>query len=108
MERYLDLLKQQGELQERIDIARDREVGEVIEAIVRTMAMYNITLDEIREAQVPQPQPANTPARSTSRRKRKRVPKYLDPASGRTWCGRGRTPKWLVGKNLDDYLLINE
>jgi DNA-binding protein H-NS len=30
-------------------------------------------------------------------------PKYRDPATRRTWSGRGKTPRWLKGKNPDDY-----
>lgn len=26
-------------------------------------------------------------------------PKYADPATGNKWSGRGKTPKWLVGKD---------
>lgn len=28
---------------------------------------------------------------------RKLEPKYKDPVSGKTWAGRGRLPRWLVG-----------
>ena len=34
--------------------------------------------------------------------------KYYDPASGRMWSGRGPRPKWLEGKNLDDYHVDRE
>lgn len=31
--------------------------------------------------------------------------KYRDPQTGQTWSGRGRAPKWLEGKNKDDYAI---
>jgi DNA-binding protein H-NS len=31
-------------------------------------------------------------------------PKYVDPATGNTWSGRGHQPSWIVG-NRDDYLI---
>jgi DNA-binding protein H-NS len=31
--------------------------------------------------------------------------KYRNEATGETWTGRGRAPKWLEGKNKDDYLI---
>ncbi|MBN3827209.1 H-NS histone family protein [Burkholderia sp. Ac-20384] len=31
--------------------------------------------------------------------------KYYDPASGRSWTGRGPRPKWLEGKDLADYAI---
>lgn len=31
--------------------------------------------------------------------------KYRDPATGQTWTGRGKAPKWIEGKNREDYLI---
>jgi DNA-binding protein H-NS len=31
--------------------------------------------------------------------------KYQDPVSGSQWTGRGRAPKWLEGKNKEDFLI---
>lgn len=33
------------------------------------------------------------------------APKYRDPQSGATWTGRGRAPRWLDGKNRDEFLI---
>lgn len=38
------------------------------------------------------------------------APKYSDPANGKTWSGRGRTPNWLAeylsdGKSKNDFLI---
>lgn len=33
------------------------------------------------------------------------VAKYINPQTGETWTGRGRTTKWLAGKNPDDFLI---
>ena len=38
------------------------------------------------------------------------APKYQDPASGKTWTGRGKTPAWLAtqlsaGRSKQDYLI---
>ena len=38
------------------------------------------------------------------------APKYVDPATGKTWAGRGRMPDWLAsnlskGKSKTDYLI---
>lgn len=38
------------------------------------------------------------------------TPKYIDPATGKTWAGRGKTPDWLAeylsnGKIKNDYLI---
>lgn len=31
--------------------------------------------------------------------------KYRDPATGATWSGRGRAPKWLEGKKREDFAI---
>jgi DNA-binding protein H-NS len=38
------------------------------------------------------------------------APKYVDPATGKTWAGRGRIPVWLAehlanGRSKEDYLV---
>lgn len=35
------------------------------------------------------------------------APLYRDPASGKTWSGKGRSPLWMEG-NRDDYLILQE
>ena len=34
---------------------------------------------------------------------RKLEPKYRDPETGKTWAGRGRLPKFLQGKDKEQY-----
>ncbi|MFP3741092.1 H-NS family nucleoid-associated regulatory protein, partial [Burkholderia sp. SIMBA_019] len=31
--------------------------------------------------------------------------KYQDPKTGNTWSGRGKPPKWIVGKNRERFLI---
>jgi DNA-binding protein H-NS len=33
------------------------------------------------------------------------APKYQNPKTGETWTGRGRAPKWMGGKNPDQFLI---
>lgn len=42
---------------------------------------------------------------SAGHEKRKVEPKYRDPATGKEWSGRGKPPRWLDGKNREDYLI---
>ena len=44
-------------------------------------------------------------ARPASSSASKVAPKYRDPATGATWTGRGKPPKWIQDKNRDDYLI---
>ena len=36
---------------------------------------------------------------------RKVKPKYRDPVTGNQWTGRGKPPRWIEGKNREDYLI---
>jgi len=33
------------------------------------------------------------------------APKYRDPATGKTWTGRGKAPKWIDGKDRSKFLI---
>jgi len=44
-------------------------------------------------------------AKTGPRPGQKVVPKYRDPASGATWSGRGKTPKWINGTDRSQYAI---
>ena len=33
------------------------------------------------------------------------APKYRDPATGQSWTGRGKAPKWIDGQDRAKYLI---
>ncbi|WP_419465612.1 H-NS family nucleoid-associated regulatory protein [Burkholderia diffusa] len=39
---------------------------------------------------------------------RKVAAKYRDPKTGATWTGRGRTPRWLIGQDLNRFAIATE
>ncbi|MEK7893152.1 H-NS family nucleoid-associated regulatory protein [Burkholderia contaminans] len=58
------------------------------------VAQYDITQQEVLSAL------------GYVQKKRKRTAaKYYDASSGRSWSGRGPRPKWLEGKELNDYAI---
>ena len=74
--------------------ARKKEKTEVLAAIREQVKQYGITeVELLRAAGFVKDKPKKLPA------------KYYDPSSGKSWSGRGACPKWLIGKNLDDYLI---
>ena len=54
---------------------------------------------------------ANGGGDASKARRKKIAPKYLGPADGDTWTGRGMKPRWLTsamkeGKKLEDFLIV--
>ena len=97
MASYQEILNQIETLKHQAEDARKQELSSAIADIKRIMAEFNISPADLgfsgRGAAV--------------KGKRSAVAaKYRDPASGKTWSGRGRRPAWVValeaeGKSLD-------
>ena len=88
---YRDLLALRAQLDADIAAARAAERRTAIEQIRNAMTEYGITVVELR--------------RFYGRHKtRPRLPpKYRDPATGATWSGWGRPPRWMVDKDRERY-----
>ncbi|CAI8694741.1 H-NS family nucleoid-associated regulatory protein [Burkholderia sp. IT-111MI5] len=89
-----ELQKQLGQLNLLVEEARQREKQAVLAEIGEHVNEYGITeIELLRAAGFVKP-------------KRQKAPvMYYDPNSGNSWTGRGKRPKWLEDKNLDDYLI---
>jgi DNA-binding protein H-NS len=77
-------------LQKTAEKLRTKDKGPAIKAILAMMAKHDISVSDLRvEGKV---------VAKMKRSIRKPVAaKYEDPKSGKTWTGRGRTPRWLSG-----------
>lgn len=96
-----DLLNQIESLQSQVAEVRQREVGEAIAKVRSIIDEYQLSPADI----FPNGRATKSPA---VRKSAGKVPaKYRDPATGKTWTGRGLAPKWLAGKNKDDFLIKN-
>lgn len=73
--------------------AREREIAAALARFKEEVELLGISEDRVSDAL------------GFSRKKRKPIAQYYDSQSGKTWCGTGRRPKWLVGKDLEQYLL---
>lgn len=94
MSTYQEYKAKIAELTALAQEARSGEIAQAKEQIGAIMKQYGLTLADL----TPQ-----TPVRS----QKERVPaevKYRD-SDGNTWTGRGRSPRWLEGKNKDEYLI---
>ncbi|MYN30638.1 H-NS histone family protein [Duganella levis] len=95
MSTYQDYQKQIAELQSKAEAARRTEVSEAKAKIQAIMNEYGLTVDDIGGGPKQAPKAPRKPVEI----------KYRDEATGDTWTGRGRAPKWLEGKDKNQYLI---
>jgi len=95
-----ELLSQIESLQSQVSEVRQREVGEAIAKVRSIIDEYQLSVADV----FPNARAGKAAAKKSSG---KVAAKYRDPISGKTWSGRGLAPKWLAGKNKDDYLIQN-
>jgi DNA-binding protein H-NS len=91
---YQDYQKQIAELQAKAEEARRNEIAGAKAKIQSIMREHGLTLADINGSAKP------------AKAARKPVDiKYKDEATGQTWTGRGRAPKWIEGKDKNQYLV---
>lgn len=104
MATYAQLQKQIEKLQAEADRLRRQEVADVVARIKEAIAVYDIGQEELfggRQAAKKAPRGAGKAATSSG------VAMYRDPASGKTWTGRGKPPLWIAGAADRTPFLIN-
>ncbi|MFT3718971.1 H-NS family nucleoid-associated regulatory protein [Pseudorhodoferax sp.] len=95
MSTYKELLQQREQLNQQIEQARQRENQEAVDKVRAIVAEYGLTPDDVFGRRGKGASTAGT----------KVAPKYRDKATGATWTGRGKPPKWIEGKNREEYLI---
>ena len=96
---YKDLLQQREALEKAISDARNRELSDAIRQTRALVAEYGLTAQDI----FPTGRAAKTPGTKATV---KVAPKYRDPATGQTWTGRGKAPKWIEGKDRAAFAMV--
>ena len=90
---YAALKAQIAELEKQAAQVRDSEISAAKAEIREIMQTYGLTIADLGGAtKVPK-------ARKTV------AAKFRNDSTGEEWTGRGRAPKWLDGKNKEDYLI---
>lgn len=94
------LAKQAADLDKRLQEARRAEQSGVIAEIKRLMVEHGLSIEDLGGN-------ASAPKGKRTNAGQVVAPKYRDPATGKTWTGRGLKPKWVAeilatGKSLDD------
>lgn len=95
MTSYKELLKQREALEQQINEARRQELSGAIAQVRALVAEYGLVQDDIFPA---------ARARSASSGV-KVAPKYRDPATGQTWTGRGKAPKWIQNQDRAQFVI---
>ena len=89
---YKELLQQREALEKAITDARQREVSDAVSKVRALVAEYGLTSQDVF--------PSGRSAKAAGAKSSGKVaPKYRDPATGQTWTGRGKAPKWIEGKD---------
>ncbi|ART61444.1 histone (plasmid) [Acidovorax carolinensis] len=93
MSEYKALLEKKRELEAQIEAARKAELSGAIEKVRAIVAEFGLSAADVfhggRAAKVPSIV----------------APKYRDPATGQTWTGRGKPPKWIADKERTQFAI---
>ncbi len=102
MASYRDLMGQIEGLKKQAEEQRKKEIAAEVADIKKKMAEFGITAADLGFSE--KKRPGRKPARKGVSK-----PKYKNPATGETWTGVGRKPKWVAealkhGKKLEQFL----
>lgn len=95
-----DLISQREALDKQIEETRKSQLKEVVEKIKIMIQENGLTPSDL----FPVSAPADQKVRKVSK---KVLPKYQD-SQGNSWSGRGKSPKWLEGKDKASFLIPTE
>jgi DNA-binding protein H-NS len=97
MSTYQEYTAKIAELQQLAEAARKNEIAGAKAQIAAIMKDYGLTVADLAQAE---------PKATKAPKVRNPVAaKYRDDATGETWTGRGRSPKWLEGKDKNQFLI---
>jgi DNA-binding protein H-NS len=93
---YKDLLQQREALEQAIAAARQREISDAVAKVRELVAEFGLTAQDIFPARG---------SKAAGKPVSKVAAKYRDPATGQTWTGRGKAPKWIDGKDRNQFVI---
>ena len=96
---YKELLKQREALELQISEARNRELASAIAQVRALISEYGLTQENVF------PTGRGGRASGAVGTGVKVAPKYRDPATGQTWTGRGKAPKWIQDKDREQFAI---
>lgn len=96
MATYQELLKQRDALEQQIADARKRETSEAVSRVRALIAEHGLKAEDVFPS---------GKARASNQKGSKVAAKFKNPATGETWTGRGKPPKWIAGQDRAKYAL---
>lgn len=100
MTSYKELLKQREALEQQINEARHRELSDAVTQVRKLVADYGLTAQDV----FPSGKTSGKSGRGSTAGT-KVAPKYRDPATGQTWTGRGKAPKWIQNEDRAQFAI---
>ncbi len=94
-----DLLQQREALEKAIAEARQNEISAAVTQVRAIVAEYGLTVQDVF------PGRAGKSGGGAKSGAGKVAAKYRDPATGQTWTGRGKAPKWIEGKDRAPFVI---
>ncbi|OYU10788.1 MAG: histone [Comamonadaceae bacterium PBBC1] len=94
---YKELLQQREALEQAIAQARQNEISSAVAKIRELVAEYELTAQDVFPGRAAKSQAIKSPSKVAA--------KYRDSATGQTWTGRGKAPKWIEGKDRTPFII---
>jgi DNA-binding protein H-NS len=95
---YEEIQAKIADLQAQAERVKREEKQQAIDAARAMIVSYGITAKDLGLDKAPKAKAGPKPGG--------KIPaKYRDPASGATWSGRGKTPKWINGADRSQYAI---
>jgi len=95
---YEELRAKAAEILAQAEQVKSEERQKTIDTVRVMISTYGITAKDLGLDKSPKAKSGPKPGNKVS-------PKYRDPASGATWSGRGKTPKWINGADRSQYAI---
>jgi DNA-binding protein H-NS len=97
MASYAEYVEQIAKLQSLAEAARQPEINDAINTIKDLMQLHGVSIDDLSSGRSSKPAKAKATVAA----------QFKNPDTGETWTGRGRAPRWLDGKDKEQFRIKN-
>lgn len=94
------LIQEKAKLDAQIHAIREETRSSALAEIKETIAAFELTAVELGFGIR-----AHTRKQVSDKQRSAVAPKYRDPASGKTWSGRGKPPLWIAGQDRGGFAI---